>query len=227
LLKLKPPPTNRIWWGFYAPGPKLSLTISPTVSDTSLNFSVIQQAIDRKINDVIKETIVLPNMDDLVLPGMDDLDVAFHTWMTPSTSVQDEQRVKSAKGAGLGSLLGGGNSPKSKTTRRTRAALVPDRIHRKAFSLYAPADESKVDVKLDNPAVKMVKKESRLSKWKSNRASKVILPDPIVAEIEPSSMQRSVSEEDARLSKSKLGVSKKNQRLEVLQNEQTRSKSIN
>ncbi|CAH1758358.1 8342_t:CDS:2 [Entrophospora sp. SA101] len=64
LLKIKPPPTNRIWFGFYEM-PKLNLLIEPIVSETQLKFSPIIKAIESKIHEMIMDTVVLPNMDDL------------------------------------------------------------------------------------------------------------------------------------------------------------------
>ncbi|CAG8716346.1 3898_t:CDS:2 [Dentiscutata erythropus] len=63
LLRIKAPPTNRIWFGFYEM-PKLDLLIEPIVSATQLKFSPIINAIESKIHEMIMDSIVLPNMDD-------------------------------------------------------------------------------------------------------------------------------------------------------------------
>ncbi|KAF0354550.1 endoplasmic reticulum protein [Gigaspora margarita] len=63
LLRIKAPPTNRIWFGFYEM-PKLDLLIDPIVSETQLKFSPIINAIESKIHEMIMDSIVLPNMDD-------------------------------------------------------------------------------------------------------------------------------------------------------------------
>jgi hypothetical protein len=64
-------PSNRIWYGFVAP-PKLDLSIRSLISDTSIPIGMIQQTIQRKINESICETIVLPHMDDITLPVSDE-----------------------------------------------------------------------------------------------------------------------------------------------------------
>ncbi|CAG8832273.1 5806_t:CDS:2, partial [Racocetra persica] len=64
LLRIKAPPTNRIWIGFYEM-PKLDLLIEPIVSETQLKFSPIINAIESRIHEMIMDSIVLPNMDDI------------------------------------------------------------------------------------------------------------------------------------------------------------------
>ncbi|CAG8531280.1 4195_t:CDS:2 [Cetraspora pellucida] len=64
LLRIKAPPTNRIWIGFYEM-PKLDLLIEPIVSETQLKFSPIINAIESKIHEMIMDSVVLPNMDDI------------------------------------------------------------------------------------------------------------------------------------------------------------------
>jgi hypothetical protein len=63
LVKIKPPPSNRVWVGFYHT-PNLDLKIEPIVQETHLKFSVIVQAIQRRIMDLLNESMVLPNMED-------------------------------------------------------------------------------------------------------------------------------------------------------------------
>ncbi|KAJ1969732.1 hypothetical protein IWQ62_000434 [Dispira parvispora] len=63
LLQIKPPPSNRFWVGFYET-PSMDLCIEPIVSEKQVKFGMVIQAIERRIYDVINETIVLPNMDD-------------------------------------------------------------------------------------------------------------------------------------------------------------------
>ncbi|CAG8535520.1 7234_t:CDS:2 [Funneliformis mosseae] len=63
LLRIKSPPTNRLWMGFYEM-PKLDLLIEPIVSETQLKFSLIINTIESKIHEMIMDSLVLPNMDD-------------------------------------------------------------------------------------------------------------------------------------------------------------------
>lgn len=63
LLKVKPPPTNRYWIGFYEM-PVMDWEITPIVSDKQIRLSMVTNAIQSKIREFMMENIVLPNMDD-------------------------------------------------------------------------------------------------------------------------------------------------------------------
>ncbi|KAL8873362.1 MAG: hypothetical protein Q9174_001164 [Haloplaca sp. 1 TL-2023] len=63
LVKLKPPPSNRIWISFETM-PDLELSIEPIVSSRQITYNVILRAIESRIREVIAETIVLPHWDD-------------------------------------------------------------------------------------------------------------------------------------------------------------------
>ncbi|RKP24479.1 putative integral membrane protein conserved region-domain-containing protein, partial [Syncephalis pseudoplumigaleata] len=64
LVKIKPPPSNRLWIGFFDM-PDMDITMEPVVSTKSLKYPMITQAILNRVRDMMRETIVLPNMDDL------------------------------------------------------------------------------------------------------------------------------------------------------------------
>ncbi|GAA5977719.1 hypothetical protein JCM5350_002329 [Sporobolomyces pararoseus] len=64
LLKIKKPPSNRIWFGFTAM-PKIKMAIEPLVSTRQIKWSMITSPIESRIREVIAESIVLPHMDDL------------------------------------------------------------------------------------------------------------------------------------------------------------------
>ncbi|RUP44030.1 hypothetical protein BC936DRAFT_150035 [Jimgerdemannia flammicorona] len=62
-LRIKGPPSNRIWIGFYEP-PQMEWSIEPVVSDKHVKFAMITNAIEARIREMINENMVLPNMDD-------------------------------------------------------------------------------------------------------------------------------------------------------------------
>lgn len=68
VVRIKPNPSDRIWFGFHAPGPQLQMNINPVAWDTSFNFGVIRQTIEKRINEAVKEQLVLPNMADFLFP---------------------------------------------------------------------------------------------------------------------------------------------------------------
>lgn len=64
LFKIKPPPSNRIWFSFQQM-PKMEMTIEPIVSSRQITYTVILRQIENRIKEVIAETIVLPFWDDM------------------------------------------------------------------------------------------------------------------------------------------------------------------
>ncbi|KAK5956380.1 hypothetical protein OHC33_002957 [Knufia fluminis] len=64
LGRLKPPPSNRIWFSFEKV-PKMELKLEPIVSSRQVTYGFILRAIENRILEVITETLVLPHWDDL------------------------------------------------------------------------------------------------------------------------------------------------------------------
>lgn len=64
LFKIKEPPTNRFWYGFYE-CPKMEWKVEPVVWEKQIGYSVVVKAIETKIQEFIMETMVLPNFDDI------------------------------------------------------------------------------------------------------------------------------------------------------------------
>ncbi|KAF2271214.1 hypothetical protein CC78DRAFT_528125 [Lojkania enalia] len=64
LVRVKPPPSNRLWVTFETP-PKMELALEPIVSSRQITYGVILRAIESRIREVVNETLVLPNWDDI------------------------------------------------------------------------------------------------------------------------------------------------------------------
>ncbi|OTB04698.1 hypothetical protein M426DRAFT_11333 [Hypoxylon sp. CI-4A] len=64
LFKIKPPPSNRIWFSFQSM-PKIEMTIEPIVSSRQITYTVILRQIENRIKEVVAETLVAPFWDDL------------------------------------------------------------------------------------------------------------------------------------------------------------------
>jgi hypothetical protein len=64
LLRVKPPPSNRLWITFES-APKMELSLEPIVSSRQITYGVILRAIESRLREVVSETLVLPNWDDI------------------------------------------------------------------------------------------------------------------------------------------------------------------
>ena len=74
LVRIKPPPTNRLWITFEKM-PRMDMSIEPIVSSRQVTYGIIVRAIESRIRDVVKDTLVLPNWDDI--PFLDSLSQGF------------------------------------------------------------------------------------------------------------------------------------------------------
>jgi hypothetical protein len=63
LFKIKEPPTNRLWFGFYE-APDMDWAVEPVVWDKRVGYSLIIKTIEAKLKEMVMENMVLPNMDD-------------------------------------------------------------------------------------------------------------------------------------------------------------------
>ncbi|PWN89682.1 hypothetical protein FA10DRAFT_268204 [Acaromyces ingoldii] len=64
LLHIKPPPSNRIWFGF-TKLPKMDISVEPVVSERKVQWSMVKRLIESRIRELFVESVVVPNMDDI------------------------------------------------------------------------------------------------------------------------------------------------------------------
>ncbi len=64
IVRFKPPPSNRIWVTFVSM-PKMEMSIEPIVSSRQITYNIILRAIESRIREVVAETAVFPNWDDI------------------------------------------------------------------------------------------------------------------------------------------------------------------
>jgi hypothetical protein len=85
LIRVKPPPSNRIWISFETM-PKLDLSIEPIVSSRQITYSLILRAIESRIREVIADTLVVPNWDDIPFSDTLHHQTRGGIWLEPRSS---------------------------------------------------------------------------------------------------------------------------------------------
>jgi hypothetical protein len=80
-IKIKPPPSNRIWYNFETM-PKLNLLIEPVVSSKQITYSMVTKAIENRIRELFKEGLVSPNWDDIAFFNTKDMFYRGGIWNT-------------------------------------------------------------------------------------------------------------------------------------------------
>lgn len=101
LGRLKPPPSNRIWFSFEKV-PKVEMKLEPIVSSRQVTYGFILRAIESRILEVITETLVLPYWDDLPFTHTEDEHVRGGIWKKQvqepaSTVIKDEEAEDEAE----------------------------------------------------------------------------------------------------------------------------------
>lgn len=70
LLRIKPPPSNRIWFCFENV-PELDVRVEPVVSERKITYGFVLRAIEERLRTAFKEGLVKPNWDDIPMPFSD------------------------------------------------------------------------------------------------------------------------------------------------------------
>lgn len=84
LLRIKPPPSNRIWFTFEAI-PQMEMRIEPIVSSRQITYGVVLRAIESRIREVVAETIVYPFWDDFPILHTENKEFRGGIWEQTNT----------------------------------------------------------------------------------------------------------------------------------------------
>lgn len=71
LLRIKPPPSNRVWFTFQT-APKIEMSVQPIVSSRQITYTMILRHIENRIKEVVAESIVLPYWDDIAFSSTEN-----------------------------------------------------------------------------------------------------------------------------------------------------------
>ncbi|SAM00147.1 hypothetical protein [Absidia glauca] len=92
-MLIKPPPCNRLWYGFEGL-PEMTWHIAPLVWETKVGHSMVVKAIIKHLEEVFRDTMVLPHMDDLTFFDAEGLGGVYQ-----EEGDQDETKDHSSQGA--------------------------------------------------------------------------------------------------------------------------------
>lgn len=85
LVKIKPPPSARLWYTFEKE-PLMSLTIEPVIRSRQLSFNIITNSIEKKLKEGIRESVVWPHWDDIAFYDTTSQVYRAGIWETPSSA---------------------------------------------------------------------------------------------------------------------------------------------
>lgn len=71
IFKIKPPPSNRIWYCFEIE-PIMNLKIEPIISSRQFTYNILTSLIEKRFKDAIKDSLVAPHYDDIVFYKTND-----------------------------------------------------------------------------------------------------------------------------------------------------------
>lgn len=91
LVRIKPPPSNRIWFCFESP-PDMDVKVEPVVSQRKISYTFILRAIEDRIRAVVTETLVKPNWDDVPFFNTVDQNVRGGIWRSEGNVDGQDQK---------------------------------------------------------------------------------------------------------------------------------------
>lgn len=94
LINMKPPPSARLWYSFEEE-PKMVLKIEPVIQSRQFSYNIITKSIEKKLKEVIRESIVLPYWDDIAFFNTMNQIYRGGIWKAPPPSSSENSPVSS------------------------------------------------------------------------------------------------------------------------------------
>ncbi|WVO12542.1 hypothetical protein L204_100142 [Cryptococcus depauperatus] len=192
VVQIKGPPSNRIWYAF-TQMPKMDIDVIPVVSERKIQIGMVLKAIEKQLRDVVAESVVLPNMDDLAFFDTSSLPVRggiFDTAAKIKRNERGEKEVPDANGVSsqkdIGSVMSENHDVfNKKHEKRKSQTLDPGIGISSSLSLEANIPSNFSEVAIDRPEAASVSVSSNSSmasrktaalaatkKWFANSSSK-------------------------------------------------------
>ncbi|KAK8073884.1 phosphatase [Apiospora phragmitis] len=185
LFKIKPPPSNRIWFSFQTM-PKLEMSIEPIVSSRQITYTVILRQIENRIKEVFAETLDYEE----IAAALGDVDEVAHIEETgaPSSAAAPEVAPGIEKSH---TIPNDHSSSNSFWARRTNKMKPPP-----TSSQQASASTTALDTKSNQPTAEAPR---LMRKGSYSASSPIISTDPTNAETYKPSPASPGGEEAARV----------------------------
>ncbi|GAB7359577.1 hypothetical protein MBLNU230_g6764t1 [Neophaeotheca triangularis] len=139
LVKVKPPPSNRLWVCFESM-PEMDIKVEPVVSSRQITYTFILRAIENRIREVVAETLVQPNWDDV--PFFDTIQQAVRggIWQRGEGEKEGTKDIEALAKRRESTA----SMPVLRTSSEDRTSLPPSGA---STPLYAPPPEMKESLK--------------------------------------------------------------------------------
>ncbi|KAF2273702.1 uncharacterized protein EI97DRAFT_435871 [Westerdykella ornata] len=95
LLRVKPPPSNRLWITFET-APKMELALEPIWGSRQITYGPILRAMESRLREVVGETLVLPNWDDFPFKDTELSEFRGGIWTSDRKKEREKEQGKAA-----------------------------------------------------------------------------------------------------------------------------------
>lgn len=143
LVRIKPPPSNRIWFTFETM-PEMEVRVEPVVSERKITYGFILRAIEERIRTAVAEGLVKPNWDDLPMPQAETLGSHARGGLWSDEGEPDDPKLRSEKEEGKAKAERSSSVPTLLGDDESAASAVDFEKHKLRSSATMPIEESHI-----------------------------------------------------------------------------------
>lgn len=115
LLKVKPPPSSRIWYT-YEREPNMSIKIEPIISSRQMSYTIITSSIEKMMKEAVRDSLVSPHWDDIIFYYTEDELFRGGVWDKEARKSQEDEYIAPKTPATTGSNAEKESISKPRTT---------------------------------------------------------------------------------------------------------------